>query len=413
MRNLTVILLSVLLLVATTRAATEVKNTSGLQNAETSGDGYFDNAVLFAATIDLTGTIIQTRDFSDQGDVDWIKFFGVATYYYNIETTNLGARADTVISIYGSDGVTLLHKQDDRSTGQDEVLSWQAPANGIYYVKISQYEPSEYGSDTGYNLRIYLPRMLYDGLLIGTSSSNNGDMLSGVYLSAESTLCNPVYSLSDGSYIMPCSTGSFNVTASLDEYNSNSQEVSITAEGNTLANFVLQKSQKGLTSHQVSQLYVSIFGRASEGEGHTYWQSSQYDMKTAADTMLATGAAQAYFAETLNDNQKFIEFIYENTLGKTYSEDPAGVDYWVGQFASGKSKGEIVVTLIDAVMDPRYAGTASQNRFINKVAICNYTADKILTIPDMNDLSAFTGFISTVTDDISTVTAAKLFVDAF
>jgi hypothetical protein len=28
-----------------------------------------------------------------------------------------------------------------------------------------------------------------------------------------------------------------------------------------------------LTKTQVSQLYVSIFGRASEGEGNTFWQA--------------------------------------------------------------------------------------------------------------------------------------------
>ena len=30
-----------------------------------------------------------------------------------------------------------------------------------------------------------------------------------------------------------------------------------------------------LTQTQVSQLYVSIFGRASEGEGNAYWSSEQ------------------------------------------------------------------------------------------------------------------------------------------
>ena len=72
-----------------------------------------------------------------------------------------------------------------------------------------------------------------------------------------------------------------------------------------------------LTQTQVSQLYVSIFGRASEGEGNTYWQTTQDDMVVAADTMLATGAAKDYFGATLDDDQAFIEFIYENTLGKT------------------------------------------------------------------------------------------------
>ena len=39
-------------------------------------------------------------------------------------------------------------------------------------------------------------------------------------------------------------------------------------------------------------------------------------MTIAADTMLNTEPAKAYFGDTLNDNQAFIEFIYKNTLGR-------------------------------------------------------------------------------------------------
>jgi len=168
-----------------------------------------------------------------------------------------------------------------------------------------------------------------------------------------------------------------------------------------------------LTQTQVSQLYVSIFGRASEGEGNAYWCANQHDMVIAANTMLDTEAAQSYFGVTLNDDQMFIEFIYENTLGKTYTEDPAGVNYWVNELAGGKSKGEVVVTLINAAMDPQYTGLSSQNQFVNKVSVCNYTAERISNCPNVNDLSAFVNFISGVTHDSVTVEASKDAVDAF
>jgi len=167
-----------------------------------------------------------------------------------------------------------------------------------------------------------------------------------------------------------------------------------------------------LTQTQVSQLYVSIFGRASEGEGNAYWRANQEDMTLAANAMLATEAAQSYFGATLSDNQKFIEFIYENTLGKTYSEDSEGVNYWVSELVNGKSKGEVVSTLINAVMDTAYQGLPAQDRFINKVSVCNYTADKISKVPDVNDLSAFKGYIDTVTEDDATVVTARAKVDA-
>jgi len=168
-----------------------------------------------------------------------------------------------------------------------------------------------------------------------------------------------------------------------------------------------------LTQTQASQLYVSIFGRASEREGNVYWRTTQDNMAAAAGGMLSSLAAQSYFGATLYDNQAFIEFIYENTLGKTYAEDPEGIDYWVNKLANGETKGQIVATLIDAAMDPVWTGLPSQNRFINKVTVCNYTADMIQTCPDINDLSAFVGFIKNVTDDPTTVDPAKNLIDAF
>lgn len=166
-----------------------------------------------------------------------------------------------------------------------------------------------------------------------------------------------------------------------------------------------------LTQTQVSQLYVSIFGRASEGKGNTYWGKSQRDVAMVADMMLATGAAKMYFRTWLNDNQKFIELIYKNTLGKTRVEDPDGINYWTNQLERGKSKGQVIAALINAVMDPAYKGLPAQNRFINKVTASNYCADKIATCPDQNALSAFVEFISGVTEDPATVVAAKAAVD--
>ncbi|MCP4119360.1 MAG: DUF1566 domain-containing protein [Desulfobacteraceae bacterium] len=165
---------------------------------------------------------------------------------------------------------------------------------------------------------------------------------------------------------------------------------------------------QALTKKQVSQLYVSIFGRASEGEGNAYWGSSQGDMLTCANAMLATSAAKDYFGDTLNDNQAFIEFIYENTLGKTYAQDPDGIDYWVSELAGGKPKGAVVTTLINAVMDVQYTGTPSQKCFINKVTVSNYAADKI---HKFTDFMTFTDFIRDINSEEDSVVIGKDKVD--
>ncbi|MDX9786206.1 MAG: DUF4214 domain-containing protein [Desulfobacterales bacterium] len=165
-----------------------------------------------------------------------------------------------------------------------------------------------------------------------------------------------------------------------------------------------------LTMTEVSELYVSIFGRASEGEGNTYWQTDQPDRVSTANTMLATEAAQNYFGSSLDSDQAFIEHIYVNTLGKTYVDDPAGIDYWVGELAAGKSRGEVVVALVDAAQDPVNAG-AAQDQFLNKVAVSDYCTQTIPTA-DPNDLSDFTAYIAGVTDDPATVAAAVAAINA-
>jgi hypothetical protein len=174
-----------------------------------------------------------------------------------------------------------------------------------------------------------------------------------------------------------------------------------------LASTQMQGSQLALTQTQVSQLYVSIFGRASEGEGNTYWQNdpASTDMTTTANIMLDTPAAATYFGASLDSDADFVAHIYTNTLGKSHADDSAGQDYWIGRLAAGVSKGQMVNELISAAQAPENAG-AAQNMFMNQVAVSDYCAENIATA-DVNDLSAFTAYIAGVTDDAAMVRAAQ------
>ncbi len=157
-----------------------------------------------------------------------------------------------------------------------------------------------------------------------------------------------------------------------------------------------------LTQTQVSQLYVAVFGRAAEGEGSEYWMTNGDTMTSTAEAMLNSPAGQSYFGDTLNDNKAFIEFIYENTLGKTYDQDPEGVDFWVGQLNSGRTKGEVIADLVYAATDPATAGDA-QDQFNNKVAVSNYTAENI---ENFTDFDTFSGYIKDVDHTAESLQAA-------
>ncbi|MGJ0330421.1 DUF4214 domain-containing protein [Aliarcobacter cryaerophilus] len=164
-----------------------------------------------------------------------------------------------------------------------------------------------------------------------------------------------------------------------------------------------------LTQTQVSQLYVAIFGRSSEGEGNTYWQTRVEGMSATATAMLENPAAKEYFGDNLDTNEKFISAIYLNTLGKTATEDPDGIAYWVKLLNDGMSKGEVVAALIEAAQDPKNAGPA-QDMFNNKVTVSNYTADNIAKA-DVKDLAKFSELNNSVTSDPKTVEAAEKAVD--
>lgn len=177
-----------------------------------------------------------------------------------------------------------------------------------------------------------------------------------------------------------------------------------------------------LTKTEVSQLYVSLFGRASEGEGNSYWSSSQNNMAGIANTMLDTGAAKSYFGSSLDSNQAFIEHIYLNTLSKTLADDPGGIAYWVGLLNAGSSRGDVATSLIGVIKDyapggayynPNDAKTvAAYNQFTNRVSVSDYMADTVTTAPsDWATSTSFTGTL-TVTDDAGTVTAAQQALNA-
>ena len=174
-----------------------------------------------------------------------------------------------------------------------------------------------------------------------------------------------------------------------------------------------------LTKTQVSQLYVSLFGRASEGAGNTYWQTqnaASADTNTnrtnTATEMLGLTVVKTYFGvtdyTTAANVQTVVESIYLNVLGKTYAQDTVGVDYWVAQVAGGLSMGRVVNDLIIAINHPdnrvEVADLAASNTFNNKVIVSDYVTDNISVF---TDTATFRAYVSSVDNTDATVVSAK------
>lgn len=171
-----------------------------------------------------------------------------------------------------------------------------------------------------------------------------------------------------------------------------------------------------LTQTQVSQLYVAIFNRASEGEGNTFWQKAGTKVE-AANSMLDTQDAKDYFGTSINSNQAFIETIYKNTLNKTLADDPAGIAFWTAALDSGMSRGEVVSSLIDAIEsyknDTNPKTKAAYDQFNNRVQVSDYMAKEVTTAPkDYKTSTQFAPLGTLNVDNTATsVSTAKNTVD--
>lgn len=127
----------------------------------------------------------QQHTFHDAGDADWIKFYGTENEEHAIEVSNAGPRCDAVIELYDIDGKSLLERRNDRLEGDDEQIKWLCPKNGIYYIKVSNYDQKVFGEGTAYELSLYFPTAPEGtGVITGTVIDNDTkEFLDGVDVS--------------------------------------------------------------------------------------------------------------------------------------------------------------------------------------------------------------------------------------
>ncbi len=98
---------------------------------------------------------VQRHNFHDSGDEDWVKFYGIPEMRYVIDVINLEDKCDAVIELYDSDGIAMLAQKDETPEGKMESLEWNKfTKDDIYYIKVKNYYPEQFGKDTEYDLRI-------------------------------------------------------------------------------------------------------------------------------------------------------------------------------------------------------------------------------------------------------------------
>lgn len=103
----------------------------------------FGNGAATAAT-GAGGTI--SGQIESGGDRDWFKVTAAAGGRYSF-FTQLTTLQDSVLTLYGPDGVTVLATNDDApGRGLGSEIGWTAPANGTYYLEVQAYSSSQTGA---------------------------------------------------------------------------------------------------------------------------------------------------------------------------------------------------------------------------------------------------------------------------
>jgi hypothetical protein len=126
---------------------------------------------------------------------------------------------------------------------------------------------------------------------------------------------------------------------------------------------------------EISQLYVSLFGRAPDGEGLGFWVSSYSNgnsIAKIAQSMYDTAPARAYYPLFATPSEVVTTF-YTNVLGR--APDAEGLAFWVKEYNASATQGAFFEKLINNVVNYNgtdAAGLTSKSLFANKVSVAQY-----------------------------------------
>ncbi len=102
-------------------------------------------------------------------DLDWVMFDAVAGGIYTLRTDNLLGATDTYLTLYDTDGTTLLAFNDDIVTGADprSQIIWQAPATGRYFARVRDFYQTGARGCLAYDLLLNVQFHTYLPIVIG------------------------------------------------------------------------------------------------------------------------------------------------------------------------------------------------------------------------------------------------------
>lgn len=116
-----------------------------------------DNTVAQARTIIVNGPA-QKHTLEPPSDLDWLSFDALAGRTYELRTDALIGETDTVLTLFGPDGTTILASNDDAVPGsRTSLIRWTAPASGRYFVEVRDLYQTGLRGCLGYQVSLTTP----------------------------------------------------------------------------------------------------------------------------------------------------------------------------------------------------------------------------------------------------------------
>ncbi len=197
------------------------------------------------AKVIIIEDIPQSRTFHKPGDEDWTKFYGLSRQTYKIRAGNPSQSCNPVIDIFNTDGTRIIQRENYESAGWDEYLDWLCPKDGIYYVRVREYDPDIFA--TTYEFEIYSPDApAISGRIEGTiTHAVSGRPIMEARIRAEAVISGLEYSglsLPDGTFMIHLPSGKWKMNVEADGYQPSVFQTDISEGEDRIMNLKLEPS---------------------------------------------------------------------------------------------------------------------------------------------------------------------------
>jgi hypothetical protein len=175
-----------------------------------------------ASVINVNADYTQRHTIHDQGDEDWVKFYGIKEKVYEIHLSNVESLFKPIIDLIApGNEIFYTDTIEDISTYEKTegyFTTQSLPAEGAYYLRIRNRNPNIYGKNTGYDLEISKPYASADFMYYGKVTDRFNSPITDAVLKiqANNTLgqTNGTFTNREGFYGLECYADDLTVVVS-------------------------------------------------------------------------------------------------------------------------------------------------------------------------------------------------------